>query len=161
LTVLHVPHSLAARVWTCCHARPFEPQSKVIFRRFRQLLAINAHKMAPSTGQWLQVRVWDTPTKGLLWYWHLLSRVLPPSPSSQCGTYDTATTDQMQHIYTDRANAVHVTQSRPEYRANAAHSKKSRPSSERGTHDTVTTRLLSERGRYNTAIANAAHITQS
>jgi hypothetical protein len=23
--------------------------------------------MAPSTGQWLQVRVWDAPTKGLLW----------------------------------------------------------------------------------------------
>ena len=31
------------------------------------VLAINAHKMAPSMGQWLQVRVWDTPTKGLLW----------------------------------------------------------------------------------------------
>ena len=49
------------------HASPFEHQSKVIFGRFCQLLAIDAHKMAPSTGQWLQVRVWDTPTKGLLW----------------------------------------------------------------------------------------------
>ena len=46
---------------------PWYPQSKVIFGRFRQLLAMNAHKMAPSTGQWLQVRVWDAPTKGLLW----------------------------------------------------------------------------------------------
>ena len=46
---------------------PWYPQSKVIFGRFRQLLAINAYKMAPSTGQWLQERVWDAPTKGLLW----------------------------------------------------------------------------------------------
>ena len=44
----------------CDHARPFEPQSNVVFGRFRQRLAINAHKTAPSTGQWLQVRVWDT-----------------------------------------------------------------------------------------------------
>ena len=34
--------------------------SKSILQRPCQLLAINAHKMAPSTGQWLQVRVWDT-----------------------------------------------------------------------------------------------------
>ncbi len=47
---------------------PSNPQSKVIFGRFRQLFEMNAHKMAPSTGQWLQVRVWDTPTKGLLWF---------------------------------------------------------------------------------------------
>ena len=46
---------------------PWYPQSKVIFGRFPQLLAINAYKMAPSTGQWLQERVWDAPTKGLLW----------------------------------------------------------------------------------------------
>ena len=31
-------------------------------------MAINAHKMAPSTGQWLPIRVWDTTTKGLLWH---------------------------------------------------------------------------------------------
>jgi hypothetical protein len=49
------------------HARLIEPQSKVIFGRFCQVLAIDAHKVAPSTGQWLQVRVWDTPTKCLLW----------------------------------------------------------------------------------------------
>ena len=52
---------------------PSNPQSKVIFGRFRQLLAINAHKMAPSTCQWLQVRVWDTLTKCLLWTTHTLS----------------------------------------------------------------------------------------
>ena len=46
---------------------PSVPASKVIFGRFRQLLAINAPQMAPSTGQWLQVRVKDTTTKGLLW----------------------------------------------------------------------------------------------
>ena len=40
-------------------ARPFEPQSKVIFGRFRQLLAINAHKMAPRTSKRLQERAWD------------------------------------------------------------------------------------------------------
>ena len=48
---------------------PWYPQSKVIFGRYRQLLAINAHKMAPSTGRWLQERVWDAPTKGLQWCW--------------------------------------------------------------------------------------------
>jgi hypothetical protein len=42
-------------------------KSKVIFGRFRQLLAINAHEMAPRTTQWLQERHCDTPTKGLLW----------------------------------------------------------------------------------------------
>ena len=46
---------------------PSNTQSKVILGRFCQLLAINAHKMAPSAGQLLQIRVWDTTTKGLLW----------------------------------------------------------------------------------------------
>ena len=58
------------------HARPFEPQSNVLFGRFHQLLAINAQKMAPTTGQWLQVRVWDTPTKGLLWRVDLVAEVV-------------------------------------------------------------------------------------
>ena len=53
------------------HARPFEPSIKSpfcqVFERFRKLLAINAHKMAPRPPQWLQDRTWDTPTKGLLW----------------------------------------------------------------------------------------------
>jgi len=49
------------------HARPFEPQSEVIFGRFRQLLAINALKMAPITSKRLQGRAWNDPTKGLLW----------------------------------------------------------------------------------------------
>ena len=47
---------------------PSNPQSKVIFGRFRQLLVINAHEMAPRTRRWLQERGRDTPTKGLLWY---------------------------------------------------------------------------------------------
>ena len=45
---------------------PSNPQLKVIFGRFRQLLAINAHKMAPRPPQGLQDRPWDAPTKGLL-----------------------------------------------------------------------------------------------
>ena len=40
---------------------PSNPQSKVIFRRFRQLLTIDPTK-------WLQDRTWDAPTKGLLWW---------------------------------------------------------------------------------------------
>ena len=48
------------------HARPFEPQSEVIFGRFRQLLAINAHQMAPRTSKRLQEPAWNDPTKGLL-----------------------------------------------------------------------------------------------
>ena len=36
--------------------------SKSIFQRRCQYLAINAHEMAPRTGQRLQERVWDTPT---------------------------------------------------------------------------------------------------
>jgi hypothetical protein len=46
---------LGKRLQVCLHATqgPSNPQSKVIVGRFRQLLAINAHKMAPSTGQWL------------------------------------------------------------------------------------------------------------
>ena len=46
---------------------PSYPQSKVHFGRFRQLLAINAHEMAPRTRRWLQERGRDTHTKGLLW----------------------------------------------------------------------------------------------
>ena len=41
--------------------------SKTTLHRPCQFLAINAHKMAPETTQWLQDRTWDTPTKGLLW----------------------------------------------------------------------------------------------
>ena len=47
---------------------PSNPQSKVIFGRFRQLLGINAHKMAPTTTRRLQERGRDTPSKGLLWH---------------------------------------------------------------------------------------------
>ena len=36
--------------------------SKSIFQRRCQYLPINAHEMAPRTGQRLQERVWDTPT---------------------------------------------------------------------------------------------------
>ena len=43
---------------------PSNPQSKVICRRFRQLLEINAHEMAPRTRRWLQERGRDTPHKG-------------------------------------------------------------------------------------------------
>ena len=46
---------------------PSIPQSKVIFGRFCQLLAMNANKMATRTSNRLQERVWDSPTKGLLW----------------------------------------------------------------------------------------------
>ena len=38
-----------------------------LFKRPCQFLAINAHKMAPRTTQWLQERRWDAPTKGLTW----------------------------------------------------------------------------------------------
>ena len=41
--------------------------SKSFFKRCCQLLAINAHKMAPRTSQGLQERAWDAPTKGLEW----------------------------------------------------------------------------------------------
>ena len=41
--------------------------SKSSFQRRCQYLAINAHEMAPRTGQRLQERVWDTPTQGLLY----------------------------------------------------------------------------------------------
>ena len=46
---------------------PSNPQSKIIFGRFRQLLAINASKMAPRPPPGLQDRSWDAPTKCLLW----------------------------------------------------------------------------------------------
>jgi hypothetical protein len=36
--------------------------SKSIFQRRCQYLAINAHKMAPRTGRWLQERGRDAPT---------------------------------------------------------------------------------------------------
>jgi hypothetical protein len=65
---------------------PSHPQSKVIFGRFCQLLAINTHKMAPRPPQGLQDRPWDTATKGLLWfdphasryYPHVRKKLLPP-----------------------------------------------------------------------------------
>ena len=41
--------------------------SKSILQRPCQFLAINAHKMAPTTTRWLQERPWNAPTKGLLW----------------------------------------------------------------------------------------------
>ena len=41
--------------------------SKTFFKKCCQLLAINAHKMAPRTSQGLQERAWNTPTKGLEW----------------------------------------------------------------------------------------------
>ena len=50
------------------HARPFVGVfEKSIFKRPCQFLAMNAHKMAPRTTQWLQERRWDAPTKGLAW----------------------------------------------------------------------------------------------
>ena len=50
------------------HPRPFVGVSqKSIFKRPCQVLAINAHKMAPRTSKRLQERAWDAPTKGLLW----------------------------------------------------------------------------------------------
>ena len=42
--------------------------TKSIFKRPFQFWAINAHKMAPRTTQWLQERHCDAPTKGLAWY---------------------------------------------------------------------------------------------
>ena len=49
------------------HARPFvEVSQKSICKRPGHFLAINAHKMAPRTTQWLQERPWNAPTKGLL-----------------------------------------------------------------------------------------------
>ena len=48
------------------HARPFVGVSqKSIFKRPCPFLAINAHKKAPRTIQWLQERPWNAPTKGL------------------------------------------------------------------------------------------------
>jgi len=64
---------------------PSNPQSKVILGRFCKLWAINAHKVAASTGQWLQVRVWDTTTKGLLWVGAGAAR-LEYLPARQQGT---------------------------------------------------------------------------
>jgi hypothetical protein len=40
---------------------------KSILKRPCHFLAINAHKMAPKTTQWLQERHCDAPTKGLAW----------------------------------------------------------------------------------------------
>ena len=51
---------------------PSNPQSKVIFGRFRQLSAINAHKMAPRTDIRLQERARDAPMKGLLGHGDIL-----------------------------------------------------------------------------------------
>ena len=67
------------------HARPFVGVShKSIFKRPCQLLAIDAHKMASRTTQWLQERPWNAPTKGLLWNLTLRgcagSVCRPPSP---------------------------------------------------------------------------------
>jgi len=66
--------------WRLSTQGPSIPQSKVIFGRFRQLLAINAHKMALKTRKRLQERAWDTPTQGLLWEpagWVSLHRTNP------------------------------------------------------------------------------------
>ena len=46
--------------------------SKSFVKRCCQLLATNAHKMAPRTSQGLQERAWDAPTKGLEWV-HLIA----------------------------------------------------------------------------------------
>ena len=56
----------ASNSWWSCRT-PFEPSIKSHFWRICQLLAINAHKMAPRPHQRLQDRTWDAPTKGLLW----------------------------------------------------------------------------------------------
>ena len=45
------------------HPRPFVGVSQQsIFKRPSQVLAINAHKMAPRTSKRLQERAWDAPT---------------------------------------------------------------------------------------------------
>ena len=41
--------------------------SKSILHGPRQVLAINAHKMAPRMNQWLQERTWNAPTNGFAW----------------------------------------------------------------------------------------------
>jgi hypothetical protein len=40
---------------------------RVNFQQTLSILAINAHKMAQRTTQWLQERHWNAPTKGLAW----------------------------------------------------------------------------------------------
>ena len=60
--------------------------SKSILQRPCQFLAINAHKIAPKTTQWLQERPWDAPTKGLLWTELKLRSVactLRPDPNAE------------------------------------------------------------------------------
>ena len=54
--------------------------SKSILKRPCQFLAINAHKMAPRTNQWIQERTWDTPTYGLLWTDMLRHVAAHPTP---------------------------------------------------------------------------------
>ena len=49
--------------------------------KFRQLLAINAHKMVPRPHQRLQDRTWDAPTKGLAWYIMSDEHLKVPPPS--------------------------------------------------------------------------------
>jgi hypothetical protein len=61
-------HSSPLPASLACHARPFVGVfQKSIYKRTRQLLAINAHRMAPRTTRWLQERQGDAPTKGLAW----------------------------------------------------------------------------------------------
>ena len=56
---------LSSHWWIWVHPRLFEPQSKFTFHRFCQLLAINAHKMAPRTTPFPPKDPWDSPQRVL------------------------------------------------------------------------------------------------
>ena len=84
------------------HARPFVGVSQKSFvKRTCQVLALNAHTMAPRTTQWLQERPWNAPTKGRLrpdplrtlaplnsHHRRPLELVLQKSPAALSGSWD-------------------------------------------------------------------------
>ena len=76
--------------------------SKSIFQRPCQFLAIDAHKMAPRTNQWLQERTWNAPTKGLAWTLPLsLSHSLTPSLlHSLTSSLSRSLTASLPHFFT-------------------------------------------------------------
>ena len=80
---------------------PFGPSIKSHFWKICQLLAINAHKMAPSTGQWLQVQVWDAPTKGLLWIPFRIKLKFPLGKSGISSLESTICTHSCDCTWTD------------------------------------------------------------
>jgi hypothetical protein len=74
--------------------------SKSSFQRRFQYLAINAHKMAPRTGRWLQERGRDAPTYGLLWSRRIAAfRAL---------SGDLEVTVRRHTFYTDSLSGVHL-----------------------------------------------------